>query len=194
MAAQQLQKAHAALAAAQNPLWRVQDATVAALRRRYTRLVRENAALRARHQRAMHDTRAWQPRDVLVIIALIIALLKDFLDLTIVLALPGVGAVFAMLFAVLIVVVFLLHASGAKHRRVRKMVTRSGIVMITGLIEGIFFGLNIFPLETVVVLLTYWHIRVSRRRRRQDLLRDLHRQNKHHARALRMLRRVRNAA
>jgi hypothetical protein len=83
--------------------------------------------------------------------ALSVALLKDLLDLTLIGSLPGIGTIITFCFSILIFL--LLMMSGSKQRR---SLAKKGLILLIGTItEGLFFGLNLLPIETMTVFFIY---------------------------------------
>jgi hypothetical protein len=83
--------------------------------------------------------------------ALMVALLKDLLDLVLIGSLPGVGTVVTFVFSLLIFLLLLLSGSSKKYSTSKK----SMILLAGTLTEGMLFGLNFLPIETLTVLAIY---------------------------------------
>lgn len=84
-----------------------------------------------------------------------IALLKDLLDFAGVGSLPGIGTVVTLCFTFLIWILLALFDRSSRHTRKNMALVRGLIVIAFGLIEGIGFGLNFLPLETLMVIVLY---------------------------------------
>lgn len=83
--------------------------------------------------------------------ALLIALMKDLLDLTFIGSLPGIGTVVTFCFSILIFFLLMLAGSGQNYTLAKK-----GLLLLVGTVaEGILFGLNFLPIETMTVFLIY---------------------------------------
>ncbi|EKE20846.1 MAG: hypothetical protein ACD_7C00461G0006 [uncultured bacterium] len=98
-------------------------------------------------------------------LAFALALLKDLLDLTVVLALPAIGTVITICVSIAIGLILLFDGISVSQRRMARRMTRRFLVLIAGtLAEGILFGLNFFPIETLVVAIIYWMSLTDRKR------------------------------
>jgi hypothetical protein len=83
--------------------------------------------------------------------ALIVALLKDTLDLILITSLPGIGTVLTFCFSILIFFLLMMAGSGTSYSLARKdMILAMGTIA-----EAVFFGLNLLPIETMTVLFIY---------------------------------------
>lgn len=82
--------------------------------------------------------------------AMALAALKDFLDFTIVLALPGVGMAVDILFVPAILLILMITAPQGATKPYRYMILLGMIP-----VEGLVFGLNLFPLMTGSVIWIY---------------------------------------
>lgn len=89
--------------------------------------------------------------------ALIVAMLKDLLDFTGIGSLPGIGFVVTLCFTFLIFMLLLLFTGKNKStlRKMETMAQRAGILIGGGLFEGLFFGANLLPVETGMVIAIY---------------------------------------
>ncbi len=89
-------------------------------------------------------------------IAFSLALFKDILDLAIGL-IPGVVTIISILIGIAIAFVLLFDGVSAGQRAVVKGMAKKMLILAFGsLIEGIGFGLNYLPLETLTVAVIYW--------------------------------------
>lgn len=83
--------------------------------------------------------------------ALAVALLKDLLDLALIGSLPGIGTVITFCFSLAIFFLLLLAGSGKSYP-----LSRKGKLLLVGtIVEGVLFGLNFLPIETITVYLIY---------------------------------------
>ncbi len=100
-----------------------------------------------------------QPSFLLYFGMMMIALLKDLLDLTGLGSLPGIGTVVTACFAFLIWMLMTLfdHSGGKSNNKV----ARSLVLMGFSLVEAIGFGLNFLPVETCTVFALYMMARAS---------------------------------
>ncbi|MDX9913580.1 MAG: hypothetical protein RBS77_03310 [Candidatus Moranbacteria bacterium] len=96
--------------------------------------------------------------DVLIYgLAVSLALFKDILDLAFIGSLPAIGTVITFCISIAIGFILLLGGVSVSRRKVARRMTRRFLILIAGtLVEGIFFGLNFFPVETMTVLIIYW--------------------------------------
>lgn len=98
-------------------------------------------------------------------LAFALALLKDLLDLAFIGSLPAIGTVIT--FCVSIAIGFILLFDGitlSQRRMARRMVRRFLVLAAGTLAEGILFGLNFFPIETLVVAIIFWMSLADRKR------------------------------
>lgn len=83
--------------------------------------------------------------------ALAAALLKDVLDLMFIGSFPGLGTIITFCFSILIFFLLMLAGSGQNYT-----LTKKGMLLLAGTaVEGIAFGLNFLPIETITVFLIY---------------------------------------
>lgn len=83
--------------------------------------------------------------------ALLVALVKDLLDLVLLGSLPGIGTILTFVFSLVIFLLLMIPGSSGSYRTRKK-----GVMLLGGtLIEGVFFGLNFLPIETLTVLAIY---------------------------------------
>lgn len=83
--------------------------------------------------------------------ALLVALMKDILDLVFIGSLPGIGTIVTFCFSLLIFFLLMLAGSGTSYSLARK-----GALLLAGtLAEGVLFGLNFLPIETITIFLIY---------------------------------------
>ncbi len=85
--------------------------------------------------------------------AFAIAICKDLLDFVGVGSLPLIGWLVTAMASFLIFIALLSTDSSLGMKSSRRMVTRLFILFGTVIVEGLFFGLNLFPLETGAVAL-----------------------------------------
>lgn len=103
-----------------------------------------------------------KPSFVLYTFLFILALLKDLLDLAGVGSLPGIGTVVTLCFTFLIwTLLTVFDRSGGKQNI--KM-TRGLILVAVGLVEGIGFGLNFLPIQTLTIVALYQLARRAQRK------------------------------
>lgn len=97
-------------------------------------------------------------------IAFSLALLKDILDLAFIGSLPAIGTVVTFCVSIAIGFVLIFDGISVSQRRVARRMTRRFLILIAGtLAEGILFGLNFFPIETITVAIIYWMALVDRK-------------------------------
>jgi len=83
-----------------------------------------------------------------------VALLKDMLDLVMIGSLPGIGTIITICFTFLIWIILAVldrSSSGSGNRQI----TRGLILGAVAAVEGLGFGLNFLPIETLTVILLY---------------------------------------
>ena len=91
--------------------------------------------------------------------ALMVAILKDLLDLVLIGSLPGIGTIVTFTFSLLIFFLLMLSGSSKSYSTSKK-----GMILLGGtLTEGILFGLNFLPIETLTVLAIYFGDKRSRK-------------------------------
>jgi hypothetical protein len=106
--------------------------------------------------------------DWLFAIALMAAMLKDILDIvnTALIAAGGIGAalifIFTLMTSAIIAVVMILTGASGKAKAARKIAKRIMILVTATLVELI-PGVDILPLETVVVIVIFWLTLVERK-------------------------------
>jgi len=94
-----------------------------------------------------------RPSFLLYLGVMMIALLKDILDLAGIGSLPGIGTIVTLCFTFFIWMLLTLfdHSGGKSSKKAAR-----GLVLVSiGLVEGIGFGLNFLPIETITVVLLY---------------------------------------
>jgi hypothetical protein len=97
-------------------------------------------------------------------LAFSLALFKDILDIAIIGALPAVGTVITFCISIAIGFVLIFDGVSVSQRRVARRMTRRFLILIAGtMAEGILFGLNFFPIETMTVAIIYWMSLVDRK-------------------------------
>jgi Zn-dependent membrane protease YugP len=93
--------------------------------------------------------------------AFLTALLKDLLDFTLIGSLPGIGTIITICFSLLIL--FFLVLAGASRKSYN--LTKKGLLLLLGTgAEGLLFGLNFLPIETLTVYAIY---RMDKKQRQQ---------------------------
>lgn len=98
-------------------------------------------------------------------IAFALALLKDLLDLVFIGSLPAVGTVITFCVSIAIGFVLLFDGISTSQRKVARRMARRFLVLVAGtLAEGILFGLNFFPIETLTVAIIFWMSLVDRKK------------------------------
>lgn len=106
-------------------------------------------------KRNVEDAERKKPSLIAYAPALIVALLKDLLDLALLGSFPGIGTVVTVCFSVLIFLLLLLTRSNSKLVDSRFLI-RAGLILILGSVaEGFIFGLNFLPIETLTVFVIY---------------------------------------
>jgi len=99
-----------------------------------------------------------QAMDVLIYgLAMSLALFKDILDFAFIGSLPAIGTVVTFCVSMAIGSILFFGGISASRRKVARKMTRRFLILIAGtLAEGVFFGLNFLPVETLTVLIIYW--------------------------------------
>lgn len=83
--------------------------------------------------------------------AFMVAFLKDILDFIGIGSLPAIGTVITFCFSLLIFFLLMLAGSSQRYRLIK-----DGLLLLGGtMVEGLFFGLNLLPLETLTVWIIY---------------------------------------
>lgn len=82
--------------------------------------------------------------------AMAVAMFKDLLDFVFIGSLPVIGTVITAGLSFLIFA--LLFLTGSKNQTSRRVI----VLGLTTIVEGIFFGINFFPLETAAVFVIYY--------------------------------------
>ena len=85
----------------------------------------------------------------------LIALFKDLLDLAFIGSLPGLGTIITLCLSFFIWILLTVFDRSSGGTRGNMQVTRGLVVIFFGLVEGIGFGLNFLPIETVMVFVLY---------------------------------------
>ncbi len=94
-----------------------------------------------------------KPSFILYSGVLVIALLKDLLDLAFIGSLPGIGTVITMCFTILIWLLLTAFDRSGGQQNIK--MTRSIILIAIAIVEGIGFGLNFLPIQTLTIVLLY---------------------------------------
>ena len=94
--------------------------------------------------------------DIFFIIAIMVALLKDLLDLTVILSLPVIGTAITLMSSIVIGAAMLVCGKRVK-------VTKKWGIFAFGNIFELLFGLNFIPLETVTAVVVYIFILQERK-------------------------------
>lgn len=85
-----------------------------------------------------------------------VAIFKDVLDFIAIGSIPVVGTVVTFICSVLIFFLLILAKKNNSIQDMRFIIRRLLIVVAGFLIEGIAFGINFLPIETLVVVIIYW--------------------------------------
>ncbi len=97
--------------------------------------------------------------------AMILAGLKDLLDLPLIGSLPAIGTVITFCVSIAIAFILMFDGNFGFRRKVARRLTRRFLVLIVGtMIEGFLFGLNFFPFEMFTVLIIYWMALADRKK------------------------------
>lgn len=111
-----------------------------------------------------------KPSFILYSFVLMIALLKDLLDLVLLGSLPGIGTVVTMCFTFFIwLLLFVFDRSGGRHN---SKMFRGVTLLLVGLVEGLGFGLNFIPIETLTVILLYQMARKAYKKQKKEAERN----------------------
>lgn len=114
-----------------------------------------------------------------------VAALKDLLDLTVVFSLPGISFIVSFIFGVVIYILLVsartnynLVTSRALLRRIMKMrIFRQFfsflMILLAFLVEGLAWGINLFPIETLTVLIIFLMDRSLSDKQIQEILKML---------------------
>lgn len=91
--------------------------------------------------------------------------LKDLLDLAGIGSLPGIGTAVTFCFSIAIGLILMLDGVSMSQAKVARRMTRRYLTLIAGtMVEGILFGLNLFPFQLATVALIYWMSLTDRKR------------------------------
>jgi len=101
--------------------------------------------------------------DLLFVLPLMIAILKDLLDLVGIGSLPAIGTVITFMASILIGLFMLMLGGGGGKRKVAKAIVRYLVLIGGTATEGFLFGLNFMPIETLTVIIVYWLILKERK-------------------------------
>lgn len=85
-----------------------------------------------------------------------IALFKDLLDLVAIGSLPAIGTVITICLTFLIWMLFLLFDKSGGGSKTNRAIVRGLILIFIGAVEGLFFGLNLLPIETATIVVLYF--------------------------------------
>ncbi|KKP70873.1 MAG: hypothetical protein UR69_C0002G0040 [Candidatus Moranbacteria bacterium GW2011_GWE2_35_2-] len=97
---------------------------------------------------------------VAMLIALIVAMLKDLLDFAGIGSLPAIGYIVTICISFVIGLMVFIAGSGNKKRNRVKSLTKKLVTLGGGtVVESLLFGLNFLPIETVTVIVLYRIIR-----------------------------------
>ena len=97
--------------------------------------------------------------------AMILAGLKDLLDLSFVGSLPVIGTVITFCVSIAIAFILMFDSNYGLQRKVARRLTKRFLVLIAGtMIEGFLFGLNFFPFEMFTVFIIYWMALADRKK------------------------------
>ncbi len=106
-------------------------------------------------------------KDWLYILALFFAIAKDFVDVVGIGSLPALGTVVSICCSIMIFLLILLAEGSSKRRYVKKTVNKY-IVLIGGtLVEAFFFGLNLFPIEAITLIVVYIMVLFERKQEKE---------------------------
>ncbi|HBI17297.1 MAG: hypothetical protein UR60_C0012G0007 [Candidatus Moranbacteria bacterium GW2011_GWF2_34_56] len=98
-------------------------------------------------------------------VAFSLALFKDLLDLAFIGSLPAIGTIITICISMAIGFVLLFDGISNSQRKVARRLTKKFLVLIAGtMAEGILFGLNFFPIETLTVFIIFWMSLADRKR------------------------------
>ncbi len=97
--------------------------------------------------------------------AMILAGLKDLLDLPLIGSLPAIGTVITFCVSIAIAFILMFDGNYGLQRKVARRLTKRFLVLIAGtMIEGFLFGLNFFPFEMFTVFIIYWMALADRKK------------------------------
>lgn len=97
-----------------------------------------------------------KPSMILYLGISMIALFKDLLDLVGVGSLPAIGTVITVCLTFLIWILFLVFDKSGGGKKANRAIVRGLILIFVGLVEGLFFGLNLLPIETATIVVLYF--------------------------------------
>lgn len=107
-----------------------------------------------------------KPSFILFMIVGMIALLKDLLDLVFIGSLPGIGTVITMCFTFLIwVLLAVFDRSGGRYNM---KIMRGVVLMFVAIVEGLGFGLNFLPIQTITIVLLYLAARKAYKKAKKE--------------------------
>jgi hypothetical protein len=98
--------------------------------------------------------------------AVFVALLKDLLDFIGVGSLPAIGTVITIICSIFIFFMMLLVGGSKKGRAAKAFLKGPGgrfLLLGTGAMVEMLFGINFLPIETLVVLVAYWMLLMERK-------------------------------
>lgn len=96
-----------------------------------------------------------KPSKILYLGVAMIALFKDLLDLVGIGSLPAIGTVITVCLTFLIWILLLLFDKSGGGKKVNRAMARGILMILIGMVEGLFFGLNLLPIETTMVIVLY---------------------------------------
>lgn len=96
-----------------------------------------------------------KPSMILYLGVSMIALFKDLLDLVGIGSLPAIGTVITFCLTFLIWILFLLFDKSGGGSKANRAMVRGLILIFIGMVEGLFFGLNLLPIETATIIVLY---------------------------------------
>jgi hypothetical protein len=97
-----------------------------------------------------------------------IALFKDLLDLVGVGSLPAIGTVITICITFLIWILFLVFDKSGGGSKTNRAIVRGLILIFVGLVEGLFFGLNLLPIETATIVVLYFLARHAYKKAKKE--------------------------
>lgn len=101
--------------------------------------------------------------DWLFLLAALIALLKDILDLVGIGSLPAIGTVITICVSITIGFLLLLAGANEKRKLVKNVMKRLLVLAGGTLVEAVGFGLNFLPIETIMVIIIYYLVLIDRK-------------------------------
>lgn len=109
-----------------------------------------------------------KPSMILYLGISMIALFKDLLDLVGIGSLPAIGTVITFCLTFLIWMLFLVFDKSGGGNKANRAMVRGLILIFIGMVEGLFFGLNLLPIETATIIVLYFMARHAYKKAKKE--------------------------